>query len=183
MDSTPRLHFTVKVATDYSQVADIVDLINEAYEFGESGLWISGKKRVRNEEEVRELLKRGRVIIVVTPGKQEKIVGVVCVKSADKNTGMISMLSCHKDYLSQGVGNTLVESAEQLSKELGFKEVRMMLFQPKYFKHPFKERLRKWYTKLGYTSGQPEPIPKDIMDIVRPLFAVECEMTVFCKQL
>ena len=75
IDSTPRLHhtfystckskhFAVKVATDNSQVADIVDLVNEAFEWGERELWISGTKRT-NEEEVRKLLEQGRVIIVV----------------------------------------------------------------------------------------------------------------------
>lgn len=60
--------------------------------------------------------------------------------------------------------------------------MRLELLTPKDWKHPSKEFLKKWYTRIGYSVQSTEPLEKLHPDKVNNL-ATPCDFTIYHKKL
>lgn len=119
-------------------------MINAAYAIGEEGLWEPGTPRVF-ESEVRELVHAGELLLCRRDGE---IAGCVRVHALDAATAELGLLTAAR--AGSGVGGELIGLAEGWAKARGLARMRLQLLVPREGTHPFKLRLHRWYTRLGY---------------------------------
>jgi hypothetical protein len=73
-------------------------------------------------------------------------------------------------------------SAEDLMRSRGMTTMQLELLVPKGWVHPEKDRLRGWYTRLGYRVVRSAPFEQVAAHLASQL-AVPCEFLIFRKQL
>lgn len=81
-------------------------------------------------------------------------------------------------YRGKGYGAILMDSAEILAKNRGYKHMMLELLKPLSWVQSHKERLESWYIKRGY-------IHIDTLPPHRPevLISQECILKIFIKDL
>ena len=60
--------------------------------------------------------------------------------------------------------------------------MQLELLVPKGWVHPAKERLRSWYTRLGYRVVRPAAF-EEVAPQLAPQLATPCEFLIFHKRL
>lgn len=113
---------------DHEVVADVTDLVNEAYAEAEEGLWRSGTTRTTSDEVLR-LIRSGEIVVA---RRRERIVGCVRVQRIGDSVGEFGMLAVHPESQGSGTGRELVAFAEDLSRERGLGTMRLELLVPPY---------------------------------------------------
>jgi GNAT superfamily N-acetyltransferase len=102
-----------------------------------------------------------------------------CSRNASADLGLVSTAP---ERWGGGVGRELVRSAEQLMRSRGVTTAQLELLVPKEWVHPEKERLRAWYTRLGYRVLRLAPFEQVAPHLASGL-ATPCEFLVFRKAL
>ena len=168
----------VTVASSESLAGAVSDVINAAYAVGEDGLWVESTTRT-NPEEVAGMIRSGGVLVATSDGE---VVGCACVRPLDASTADIGFISTRPEHWGGGTGRKLVEAAEELVRSRGATAMQLELLVPKDGVHPAKERLRDWYTRLGYrvvrTASFEEIATHLADDLAKP-----CEFLIFRKPL
>jgi GNAT superfamily N-acetyltransferase len=165
-------------ARDQALVEELVGLINDAYAVGEAGLWLEGTTRTRPGE-IAEAIRRGGMLAARLDGR---LVGCAYVRPLDAGTADLGLISAAPDQWGKGVGRELVRSAEELMRAHGATTMQLELLVPKGWVHPEKERLRSWYTRLGYRVVRSAPF-EHVAAHLAPQLAAPCEFLIFHKPL
>jgi len=157
---------------------ELAGLINAAYAVGEAGLWLAGTTRTRPAE-IAEAIRSGGVLAATLEGR---LVGCAYVRPLDAETADLALISSAPDQWGSGVGRELVRSAEELMRSRGVTTMQLELLVPKGWVHPEKERLRSWYTRLGYQVVRSAPF-EQVAAQLAPRLATPCEFLIFHKRL
>jgi ribosomal protein S18 acetylase RimI-like enzyme len=165
-------------ASDELLVAEIVALINRAYALGEDGLWLEGTVRTRPPD-IAAAIRSGGMLAATVDGE---LVGCAYVTSLDESTADVGLISVSPDQQGAGVGREIVRFAEDLMRERGARIAQLELLVPRDGTHPTKERLRAWYTRLGYEVVRTAPFD-EIAGHGASELATPCEFLVFRKPL
>ena len=163
-------------AADESLVDEVVRLINAAYAIGEAGLWLEGWTRTEPGEIAGAIRSGGMLAATVNGG----LAGCAYVRPIDSSTADLGMVAAAPDRWGGGVGGDLVDAAEELMRSRGFDTMQLELLVPKEGTHPEKERLRAWYTRLGYRVVRTAPFD-EVAAHLAPHLAVACEFLIFRK--
>jgi GNAT superfamily N-acetyltransferase len=165
-------------ARDEVLVEQLVHIVNEAYALGEAGLWIAGSTRTEPGE-VAEMIRSGGMLAA---SLGDRPVGCAYVRPLDSDTADLSLISAAPDHWGSGVGRELVRSAEEFVRSDGATTMQLELLVPKGWVHPAKDRLRSWYTRLGYGVVRTAPF-EQVAAHLAPQLAVPCEFLIFRKSL
>jgi GNAT superfamily N-acetyltransferase len=165
-------------ARDEILVEELVRLVNRAYAVGEAGLWLEGTTRTMPDE-IMEAIRSGGMLAATAEGR---IVGCAYVHPLDAGTADLRLISTEPERWGSGVGRELVRSAEQLMRSRGMTTMQLELLVPKEWVHPDKDRLRDWYTHLGYRVVRSAPFEQIAAHLASQL-ATPCEFLVFRKPL
>jgi GNAT superfamily N-acetyltransferase len=165
-------------AGDEVLVEELVRLINEAYAVGEAGLWLEGWTRTQPGE-IAEAIRSGGMLAATLEGR---LVGCAYVRPLDADTGDLGLMAAALDRWGSGMGRELVRSAEEWMRSRGTTTMQLELLVPKRWVHPEKERLHRWYTRLGYQVVRSAPF-EEVAAHLAPHLAVPCEFLIFRKPL
>jgi GNAT superfamily N-acetyltransferase len=166
------------VAAGPEQVGELVRLINAAYAAGEAGLWVDGTPRT-DEEEIGPAVQAGEMLAAILDGR---LVGCVRVRALDADTGEVGLVSADPAAWGAGVGRALMRAAEDRMRARGAATMRLTLLVPRDGVHPAKERLRDWYTRLGYVVVGTMPF-EDAVPQAAPSLTQPCDLLLFRKAL
>jgi GNAT superfamily N-acetyltransferase len=159
-------------------VNGLVHLVNRAYALGEAGLWLEGATRTEPSEMAR-LIRSGGILAATADGR---LVGCASVRPLDSATADLGLMAAAPELWGSGVGGGLVRAAEELMRSGGVATMQLELLVPKEWTHPEKERLRSWYTRLGYRVVRTARFDEVAAHLVSQL-ATPCEFLVFRKPL
>jgi GNAT superfamily N-acetyltransferase len=165
-------------ALDEVLVVELVRVINDAYAVGEAGLWLEGTART-TPAEVAEAVRSGGMLAATVEGR---LVGCAYVHPLDAGTSDLGLISVAPERWGGGVGRELVRSAEELVRSSGATTMQLELLVPKGWAHPEKDRLRDWYTRLGYRVVRSAPFDQVAAHLESRL-ATPCEFLIFRKAL
>jgi GNAT superfamily N-acetyltransferase len=165
-------------ARDEALVGELVRVINEAYAVGEAGLWLEGTTRTWPGE-IADAVRTGGMLAATL---EDRIVGGAYVRPLDAGTADLGLISVAPARWGSGVGRRLVHSAEEHMRSRGVTMMQLELLVPKEWVHPEKERLRAWYTRLGYRVVRTAPF-EEVAAHLAPQLATPCEFLVFRKLL
>jgi GNAT superfamily N-acetyltransferase len=156
----------------------ITVLTNEVYEVAEEGLWVDGATRT-TADEVAELTRAGEIVVARL---RDRVVGSVRVQRLDAGTGEFGMLVADPAHRGIGVGGELIRFAERKCSADGLGVMQLELLVPRHWKHPTKEFLDTWYTRLGYRVARTGSIDEAYPHLA-PLLATPCDFVIYRKQL
>jgi GNAT superfamily N-acetyltransferase len=165
-------------ADDERLVEELARVINRAYALGEDGLWVEGTART-SPAEVAELVRSGGMLVATLDGQ---VVGCGFVRPLDATTLDLGLISASPEHRGIGVGREIVRSAEALARSRGVTTMQLELLVPQGWVHPQKDRLRAWYTRLGYETVRSAPF-EEIATHSASQLATPCEFLVFRKAL
>ncbi|ANZ40234.1 GNAT family N-acetyltransferase [Lentzea guizhouensis] len=167
----------VTITSDTGLAAEIAGLTNRVYADAEAGLWKDGAART-SEAEVKTLIKAGQIAVE----HRNKVIGAVRVQQLNDTTGEFGMLVAAPEARGTGVGRDLVAFAEQWARDNDLSHMQLELLVPQTWKHPVKEFLRDWYTRIGYRVVRTGDLADDYPALV-PKLACPCDFLVFHKEL
>jgi GNAT superfamily N-acetyltransferase len=165
-------------ARDEVLVGELVRIINEAYAVGEAGLWLEGTARTEPGE-IAEAIRGGGMLAATVDGQ---IAGCAYLRPLNGDTADLGLISVAPQRWGSGVGSQLVRSGEELMRSRGMTTMQLELLVPKGWVHPEKDRLRAWYTRLGYRVVRTAPFD-DVAPHLAPGLATRCEFLIFRKPL
>jgi GNAT superfamily N-acetyltransferase len=165
-------------ARDEVLVEQLARVINDAYAVGEAGLWLEGSTRTEPGE-IAEMIRSGGML-AATLG--DRLVGGAYLRPLEAGTADLSLISAAPDQWGSGVGRELVRTAEELIRSNGVTAMQLELLVPKGWIHPEKDRLRSWYSRLGYRVVRTAPF-EEVAAHLAPQLAVPCEFLIFRKSL
>jgi GNAT superfamily N-acetyltransferase len=159
-------------------VDELARVINSAYAVGEEGLWQPGWVRT-TPAEVAELTRGGGMLAASV---EDEVVGCGCVQPLDATTTDLGFVSVLPALWGGGAGRAIVDAAEDLARSRGATTMQLELLVPKHWVHPHKDRLRGWYTRLGYRTIGAAPFG-EVASHRESQLATPCEFLVFRKPL
>jgi GNAT superfamily N-acetyltransferase len=165
-------------ATDAELVAKLTGLVNRVYAGAEEGLWVDGATRTTTAE-VEQMIAAEEIAVARL---DEEIVGAVRIQQLGDTKGEFGMLVADGTHRGQGIGRDLVLFAEELSRQRGMAVMQLELLVPRDWKHPTKEFLHAWYTRMGYRPVQTGRID-DSYPHLAPLLATRSDFVVYHKGL
>ena len=159
--------------------SELAALINRAYEIGEAGLWREGTAGRIDEPEVAEAIRAGHMLAATAEGR---IVGCARTRSLDPTTADIGLITADPEAWGTGIGRALITTAESLARTRGHTTMQLELLVPRTGTHPTKERLRDWYTRLGYTVARTVPFEHYVPQAA-PFLTAPGDVLLFTKPL
>ena len=164
---------------DECTLNNLVKLINDIYDVAEDGMW--KQKGVRtDQQQLMSLINDHSLIVAVS---QNTIKGLVKVLKMENDTqGEFGMLVVNPEFRGKRLGSGLIKAAEDWAREWGAKTMRLELLTPRTWKHPDKEFLKEWYTRLGYVPQRTEQFEQYHPYLIEKL-KTECDFTVWLKPL
>jgi GNAT superfamily N-acetyltransferase len=165
-------------ARDQALVEELVRIINAAYAVGETGLWVDAATRTE-QGEIADAIRGNGVLAATLEGR---LVGCAYVRPLDAGTADLGLIAVAPDHWGDGVGHTLVRSAEELMRSRGVTTMQLELLVPQRGVHPAKEGLRAWYSRLGYQVVRSAPFEEVAAHLAHQL-ATPCEFLIFRKRL
>lgn len=165
-------------ASDDALAREILDLVNRVYAVAEDGLWTEGATRT-TAAEIAGMVADGQIAVARMDGA---MVGAVRIQQLDAGTGEFGMLVADAAHRGAGVGRELVTFAEQLSRQRGLTVMQLELLVPREWKHPIKEFLHGWYSRMGYRPQRSGTIDEAYPHLA-PLLATPCDFVIYKKAL
>lgn len=165
-------------ADDTGPAAELADLINRVYLKGEEGLWIDNAART-DPKEVAGFIEAGQVAVARLDGR---VVGCVRLQRLAGGEAEFGLLAADPDHRGIGVGSRLVDFAERRSRDDGIDTMQLELLVPQTWKHPVKEFLHTWYTRIGYRPVRTGAL-EDAYPHLAPLLATPCDFVIYHKTL
>lgn len=171
------------IINNLSFINKLVAIINAVYHETDAGIFIDGYERTTpgqvacllgNQELATAILKSG------SPGSPNEPIGCVLVKTILPKTGMFGLLALEPKQRGGGVGKRLAVFAEEHCQRLGCTRMQLELLVPTGFKHPFKERLEAWYTRMGYAMTRVGSYEEEYPELGK-LLAVPVEYRIYEK--
>jgi len=165
-------------ADDAGLVEQLTGLVNDVYAAAETGLWREGVARTSPSELVT-FIRAGQIAVAT---RHAELAGAVRIHDVAEDTGEFGMLVATPEQRGTGVGGELVAFAEQRSRERGLRAMQLELLVPRGWRHPDKEFLKAWYTRLGYRQVGTRSIDETHPHLA-PLLAIPCDVDVYEKHL
>jgi GNAT superfamily N-acetyltransferase len=178
---SPRIEIellTATAASDGELVSEITELVNRVYAAAEIGLWVEGAARATTAE-IKDMIARGEIAVARSAGS---IVGSVRIQTLDERTGEFGVLVADPACRNEGIGRRLVVFAEETCRRRGLRVMQLELLVPREWKHPSKEFLHAWYTRIGYRPVRSGTIDESYPRLA-PLLATSCDYVVYHKDL
>jgi GNAT superfamily N-acetyltransferase len=169
---------SVGAADDEVVVEALVRVINKAYAVGEDGLWLDGWARI-TQVQVEQAIRSGGMLAATV---DSRIVGCGYVRSLEAGTADLGLVSVAPEHWGSGLGREIVRAAEDLVRGRGATTMQLELLVPQEWIHPHKDRLRAWYTRLGYRVIDTAPF-EEVATHAASQLATACEFLVFRKSL
>jgi ribosomal protein S18 acetylase RimI-like enzyme len=166
------------VAADSSVVNELATLVNRVYAVAEDGLWTPGTSRT-TPAKIAQLIEAGEIAVAIAA---ERIVGVIQVRQLDTGEGEFGMLVADHEHRRQGVGRELVRFAERWSQGQGLATMQLELLVPRQWRHPAKEFLKAWYSRIGYRPVRTGQFEESYPDLA-PHLATACDFVIYHKPL
>ena len=168
-----------KSAADNALLVDhLTRLVNEVYATAEHGLWRDEATRT-TDSEFAALIRAEQIAVATRDGQ---IAGSVRIHDVANDASEFGILVASPDQRGTGVGRALVAFAEQHSRERGLRAIQLELLVPREWRHPSKEFLKGWYTRIGYRLVGTRSID-DAHPQLAPLLATPCDIEVHEKPL
>lgn len=177
-DTEVHCRFPCAGDVDPARVDRLTELVNRVYDAAESGMWKLQGTRT-SPEEIARLLRARELILAEYRGN---VVGCVAIKLMEDGVAEFGMLAADPECRGKGVGSALIDAAEDWARNHGCGTMRLELLTPRTWKHPSKEFLTRWYSRIGYRPQGAEPLEKLYPDKA-PQLATECDFTVWLKPL
>jgi GNAT superfamily N-acetyltransferase len=167
-----------EAARDGELLSEITELVNRVYAAAEAGLWVEGATRATTEE-IRRMVAAGEIAVARLSGQ---IVGSVRIQVLDGGIGEFGVLVADPAHRSEGIGRKLVLFAEETCRRRGLRVMQLELLVPREWKHPSKEFLHAWYTRIGYQPIHSGTIGESYPRLA-PLLATPCDYVIYRKEL
>jgi GNAT superfamily N-acetyltransferase len=180
-NQSPRIDIELLPATaasDSELVSEITELVVRVYATAEEGFWVQGTARVTTAE-MEEMIAGGEIAVARSAGR---IVGSVRIQTLDERMGEFGVLVADPAHRSEGIGRKLVMFAEETCRRRGLRVMQLELLVPRAWKHPSKEFLHAWYTRIGYRPVRSGTIDESYPRLA-PLLATSCDYVVYHKDL
>ena len=158
-------------AADTSLVNELASLVNRVYAIAEDGLWTAGTSRT-TPEKIAQSIDVGQIAVAIA---SERIVGVIQVRRLDTGEGEFGMLVADHEHRKQGVGRELVRFAERWSQGQGLATMQLELLVPRQWRHPTKEFLKAWYSRIGYRPVRTGKFEESYPELA-PQLATPCRL-------
>ena len=173
------VHLLAAAAGDDARLVDrLAGLVNDVYATAESGLWREGAKRT-TAPVLAALIRAGEIAVATRNGE---LVGSVRIYDVADDVSEFGMLAAAPDQRSTGVGRALVAFAEEHGRERGRRAIQLELLVPREWRHPGKELLAAWYSRIGYRRVRTGSIEVTHPELA-PLLATPCDVDVYEKPL
>lgn len=163
------------------EIVTLARLVNLAYRKGEEGIILPNTKRA-SEKAITQMIQQNELIglRVDSAWKGCVHVGLSPYDNTSESAllGMLTVADESRYRRGKGYGTILMDSAETLAKNRGYKHMMLELLKPLSWVQSHKERLESWYIKRGY-------IHIDTLPLHRPevLISQECILKIFRKDL
>jgi len=156
----------------------LYEILRIAYALTEIEVW--GEDYVRiTYEDYNGLIEKGEIIAAWLDGVA---VGSIHTYQRSPNTWSFSLLSADFAQKGKGIGQALIEAAENRARERGAEFMQLEILRPQGMDVPFKIRLDKWYRKLGYgythSNDFSTILPEKAKNLVNP-----CDFDYYQKEL
>jgi Acetyltransferase (GNAT) family len=92
------------------------------------------------------------------------------------------MLVADPAHRRRGVGRELIGFAERWSQAQGLATMQLELLVPRHWRHPAKEFLKAWYTRIGYRPIRTGLIEESYPELA-PHLATPCDFVIYHKHL
>lgn len=175
MDATP----DVVVLEAETVAAELAGLVNRAYDVGEAGLWREPTEGRTDEPEIAEAIRAGQMLVATV---EDRIVGCARTRALDATTSDVGLISADPASWGGGIGRALIDAAEDLARSRGAVTMQLELLVPRQGTHAGKERLREWYTRLGYSVVRTVPF-EEYVPHAAPWLVAPGDVLVFNKPL
>lgn len=178
MNSKIHIRFPNEQDLQENNVNELTNIINCVYDEAESGMWQAGSQRINTD--VLKVLLTSKTLLLAEI--KSKIVGCVNMGLIDEEIAEFGMLTADPNYRGLGIGRELVKSAEKWAIENGCSIMQLKLLTPREWKHPSKEFLKNWYTRIGYVFQRATAFENSHPDKVDQL-ATLCDFSTYHKPL
>jgi GNAT superfamily N-acetyltransferase len=165
-------------AGDIPLMETISRLINEVYAVAEQGLWVDGASRT-TVSQVTELTRASQI---ATARAGSELAGCVRIQRLGHGTAEFGMLAVAPAYRGLAVGSELVGFAEHFGRQNGCHIMQLEVLMPRHWRHPSKEFLTGWYTRIGYELARTGTIEESYPDLALFL-ATPCDFVIYRKSL
>lgn len=157
---------------------EVYDLVNKVYKDFESRLWGDDYERI-SKKELSDLTAQESIYIAF---EGDSLLGVVKYISMNDEEAEFGMLVANPIYRGKGVATQMVSFVEDMARREGKLQMRLEILKPIHEVHEDKERLDKWYTKIGYVQSHKEAFSK-MYPHLAPIIKIECDFIVYKKEL
>jgi GNAT superfamily N-acetyltransferase len=166
------------IAGDMVAVSGLTDLVNQVYARAEDGLWIDGATRT-SVADMAAFVRSGELAVAI---QDERLLGCVRIRRLDDEVSEFGMLAVDPGYRGTGIGRELVRFAERQACTSGCGVMQLELLVPRQWKHPSKEFLDQWYTRIGYAITGTGPVAEFYPDLSH-LLATPCDFRIYRKKI
>ncbi len=162
------------------QIKSIAELINRVYLITESDFWPqNGSYERTNVEEIIQFIEKGELIIASIA---HEIVGAVHVYPIKETICGFGMLVSLPEKRGIGIGTALMQSIDDWAIMNRYKTIQLELLKPVNYKHPDKEFLNGWYSKLEYKFMR-KTLYGDLYPKQASLLKIPCNFEIYQKNL
>ncbi|MDR2984174.1 MAG: GNAT family N-acetyltransferase [Nocardiopsaceae bacterium] len=165
-------------AKDTALVDELAGLVNRVYAVAEEGMWAEGAPRT-TPAEMASLIAAGEIAVARA---EDEIVGAVRIQRLNTGEGELGMLVADPAHRGTGVGRELLQFAERWSQDQGLGTMQLEVLMPRDWKHPSKEFLKTWYTRIGYRPVRTGHLEESYPELA-PLLATPCDFVIYHKNL
>lgn len=167
-----------EAAEDSALVSALASLVNEVYASAEEGLWTEGATRT-SAAEMAEFTKAGEIAIA---SRDDRLLGCIRIRKLGDGASEFGMLAAAHSHRGIGVGRELVRFAEQRARDSGCDIMQLELLVPCEWKHPSKEFLDRWYSRIGYDVVGAGSVAEYYPGL-SPLLATPCSFRIYRKNI
>ena len=167
----------VSAADDVEIVAALTNLVNEAYEQAERGLWRPGVARTTLEETALAI-SLGELAVASSDGQ---LTGTVRTRLLDVETGWFGALAISAAFAGRGLGSQFVSFVESSARDAGARTMQLEVLTP-HCAHPHIDWLTRWYQSLEYIDVERRALA-EVEPSAVPFLVAPCDVTVMRKPL
>jgi len=138
-------HYTFH-SLNTEQIDRAFELMIVAYGLTEVEIWGADYLRMSKEQFIEVIKSRGIIIAFL----DDQLVGSISVYPLPNNKYGFGLLNADFSQSGKGIGASLVKAAERFAHENGAHSMVIEILRPKAFSIPVKEKLKSWYTTIGY---------------------------------
>ena len=129
--------------------------------------------------EVAASIRAGQMLVATREGR---IVGCARTRTLDATKADVGLIAADPQAWGGGIGRALLDAAEDLARSRGVTMMQLELLVPRHGTHPGKERLRDWYSRLGYSVVRTVPF-EEYVPHAAPHLNAPGDVLVFNKPL